>query len=354
MAFSLFSNQVRMSLDDKINLLSNISTMLAAGIPILEVIDALLEESKGPQKKVLTTLKADLKEGNRIYTTLLKFPHVFDTVTVNLIKASEAAGTLETTLKDIRTNLQREQEFADKVKSALMYPVLVMIVFVAVMVTILVVVIPRMATVFDRLNVELPLPTKILIFFSRGLLNYTWPVLFGCTLVVFIIIALYRSQRDHLFNVVFSLPFVSDLVIQIDLTRFSRSLFLLLNSGLPIVTALELAQDVVMKKQVYQTLDSAREMVVSGRHFAEGLRGRKSVMPTMMIKLIEVGERSGSLATSMEDISTYMDYQVTKKLKTFTALLEPAMLVVVGVAVGGMMLAVISPMYSLISNVTVR
>lgn len=343
-----------MSTDDKIGMLSNISTMLAAGIPILEVVDSLLEESKGGQKKVLTTLRADLVEGNRIYVTLLKFPHIFDTVTVNLVKASEAAGTLETTLKDIQANLQREQEFSDKVRSALMYPLFVMAVFVGVMITILLVVIPRMATVFGRLNVELPLPTRILIFVSNAMVTYSWQLALVTLAIVAVVLAVYRARREELLNLLYKLPLVSDLVVQIDLTRFARSLYLLLSSGVPIVTALELAQAVVMKKEVFRTLSEAREMVVAGRHFAEGLRGRKSVMPSMMTKLIEVGERSGSLATAMGDISTYLDYQVTKKLKTFTALLEPAMLVLVGIAVGGMMLAVISPMYSLISNVTVR
>lgn len=348
------TSNLRLSGNEKISLVANLATMLAAGIPILESVNSLLEESKGNQKKLLETLRDDLVAGNHVHTTFAKFSRVFDKVTVNLIKASEEAGTLETTLKDIKAGIQQEMEFNDKVRSAMTYPVFVLMVFVGVFFTILVVVVPKISTVFQRLKVELPLPTKIMIFISNALLEYYLYIGIGGILIATILFFLYRQQKQLLLNLLFKLPVISRLVRDIDVTRFARSLYLLLNSGLPIAASLELAQDVVIKKEVASLISSTREMVISGKDLSEGLRSKKGVMPAMMIKLIEVGEKSGTLADSMQDIATQMDYQVSKSLKNVTALLEPVMLVFVGLGVGGMMMAIIAPIYGLISQVGVR
>lgn len=343
---------VRLSANEKITLISNLSTMLAAGIPILEAVSSLLEESKGQSRFVLETLRDDLLAGNHVHASFVKFPHVFNRVTVNIIKASEETGTLEITLKDIKKNLQQEMEFMDKVKAAMTYPILVMAVFGGVLATILVVVMPKIAVVFTRLRVDLPLPTRILIGLSDLVTKSTPYFIIGGLALLVMLVVLYRTQRQVLFRIIFALPLVSDLIRQIDLTRFSRSLFLLLSSGLPIATALELAEDVVLRKDVGDLLKKAREMVVSGKPFSEGLRSsKKKLVPGMMIKLIEVGEKSGTLDKSLEDISENLDYNVTKSLKTVTALLEPLMLVGVGIGVGIMMLAIIAPIYGLISQV---
>lgn len=336
---------------DKVALVSNLGTMLAAGIPILDSVDSLLEESKGNYKKVLDVLREDLKAGNHVYASFEKFPYIFNKVTVNLIKASEEAGTLETTLKDIKTNIEEEMEFTDKVRSAMMYPTFILCVFLAVFMTILFVVVPKVSQVFARLNVPLPFATRAMLAMSNFMVQNVFFVIGGGVVLVVGGFLLYRQKPQLVQSVFFMLPVVSKLVKEIDLTRFTRSLALLLNAGLPIGSALELAQDVVVKKEVRDLVSKAREMVVSGKEFSEGLRMKKGVFPGMTIKLIEVGEKSGTLATSLQDIAKNLDYQVSKSLKAATALLEPIMLVGVGLGVGGMMMAIIAPIYGLISQV---
>jgi type IV pilus assembly protein PilC len=345
------NSNIRLSGKEKIELLSNLATMLGAGIPILEVIESLLEEAKGNSKIILTTIKEDLHAGNFIYTSLARFPKSFDRVTVNLIKASEEAGTLEVALRDVKTTNQKEMEFNDKVNSAMMYPAFVMLIFVGVMLMILVVVMPKISQVFTRLRVEMPIQTRIMIAMSDFLMKNTLTALAITGGIILLLYLLVKFQRERLFKVLFALPVVSSLVKQIDLTRFSRSLHLLLTSGLPIASALELAEEVVMRSDLRNLLKQAREQVMSGRKFAEGLANHRKLVPGMVVKLIEVGERSGTLDKSMKDISENLDYEVSKNLKTATALLEPLMLVGVGVAVGVMMMSIIGPIYGLISNV---
>ncbi len=346
---------IRLSASEKIALISNLSTMLTAGIPILDAVGNLIEDAKGNQKKVLDTLRDDLTQGHQVNYTLAKFPNVFDKVMVSVVKASETAGTLDITLKDLRENIREQTEFNDKVKSALLYPTFIISVFVLVLFVNLIFVIPKVATVFKSLRVPLPLPTQILIFISDIVVKNTIPFLLGVGVFVLLLIYLITQKRNWVLNILYSLPLVTDLVKLIDVTRFTRSLHLLLSSGLSIVASLELVEDVAVKAQTRGVIEKSKELILSGKTFSEGLRTGKGYFPMMMIKLVETGERTGSLDKSLQDISDYFDYEVTTKLKTLTALLEPIMLVVVGIIVGIMMIAIIAPIYGLISQVgTIR
>ncbi len=354
----LFGNNdlksLRITTSDKLGLISNLATMLSAGIPILEVVESLLEDAKGNQRKLLESLKMDLSQGNHVADALAKFPKIFDKITVNLIKASEEAGTLDVTLTDLKSSIKKEAEFSDKIKGALTYPVLIMFVFAGVLLMILIVVVPKISSVFLRLNAELPLPTKILIGLSQLITEYTVFALLGAVIIGVTLFFLYREKKREFLHLLFRLPLVSQLAQQIDLTRFSRSLYLLLNAGIPIASALELAQEVVLKKEVAQSIAHCKEVVLAGSQLSEGLKKAKGIFPNIMIKITEAGEKSGSLDKSMQDISEYLDYQVEKTLKTLTTLLEPIMLIFVGVLVGGMMLAIIAPIYGLIGQVASR
>ncbi|HVZ11597.1 MAG TPA: type II secretion system F family protein [Patescibacteria group bacterium] len=342
---------ITLSNSEKLGLISNFATMLAAGIAILEVVDSLLEDSKGNQKKILEILREDLSQGNHMSTSFEKFPKVFDKITVNLIKASEEAGTLDVTLKDLKETIKKDADFRDKIKGAVTYPAFVLVVFVGVLLMILIVVVPKISSVFIRLKVPLPLPTQILIFASNLLVQDTIYVVPGILLFIAICALLWKSQKSAVANIVIGFPVISELVKEIDLTRFTRSLFLLLNAGIPISNALELAQEVVVGSRVKAAITHSKEMVVSGKKLSEGLKEAKDVFPSIMVKITEAGEKSGSLDKSMQDASEFLDYQVSATLRTFTALLEPLMLVIVGVLVGGMMLAIIAPIYGLIGQV---
>ncbi len=348
------TQNISLSANDKIALISNLATMLTAGIPILESIDSLLDGAKGNQKKILETLKEDLISGKRVYMTLAKFPRVFDKVTVNIIKASEEAGALDATLKDLVVIVRKEIEFNDKIKSALVYPVFILIVFVAVLLMILVVVVPKISTVFSRLNVELPLPTQIMMFMSDLILKNTIPLAAGIFSIFLLFMYLYKRNRRAVLRVLFSLPYISKLATEIDLTRFSRSLYLLLTAGLPITNALELTKEVVTKKEIAKALESTKETVISGKKLSDGFKEYKHVFPSIMIKITEAGEKSGSLDNSMQEISDFLDYQVSNSIKLVTSLIEPVMLVFVGGMIGGMMLAIIAPIYNLIGQVGSR
>ena len=211
-------------------------------------------------------------------------------------------------------------------------------------------VVPKISDVFSRLNVDLPLPTRILIFASHTLITYPLFIIIGTGGILLCIFSLYKKISHFLCHFC-QPPVLSHLIEEIDLTRFSRSMYLLLSSGLPITAALDLTSNVVIKKQTSNLIRSSRDMILAGKTLSEGFRQTKAKMPIIMIKLIEAGEKTGSLDRSMQDISEYFDYQVSQTLKILMALLEPVMLVLIGGVMGTMMLAIITPIYGLISKV---
>lgn len=335
---------------DKLSFFSNLSTMVNAGLTTAESINSLLEDSTGSMKIVLGGIAADLNQGKQLHNSLAKYPKIFDSVTVAIIKAAEESGTIDVVLKDVKNTVKKDIEFTDKIKSALTYPVIILVVFTGVLVLLLTFVIPKIASVFLKLRVTLPLPTKILIFMSDLILHYTVPTFTVLGAVIIGLIILYKKQRQLVIDVLLSLPYVSSMARQIDLTRLCRSLYLLLNSAIPLYTALDFTQNVAVKGDVRKAIIRAREFVGGGKRLTDGLRGQKSI-PALMIKIIEVGERSGTLDKSMADLTEYFDYQVTTSLQYMVTLLEPVILVVVGVIVGGMMMAIIAPIYGLIGQV---
>ena len=345
-----FTN-VKIRNTDKLNLFVTLGIMLAAGIPILEVVDSLLEESSGPIKIFLETLREDISQGKTISSTMAKFPSSFDKVTVNVLRLAEESGTLETSIKEVQINLQKEIKFHDKVRAAALYPLIVIVVFLLVVLTILFFVIPRVASVFTALKITLPLPTKILLFLSNSLIYHTPIVLTILMVIVAGSVLVYVKKRNWLINKLTSFPLIRKIAREIDLTRLSRSLSLLLSTGMPITSGLELAQSVVVKDEIRQIVSELIVAVTSGRKMSEALRKSPKIIPKFMVKMTEAGERTGSLENSMRYISEYLEYQVEKTLATIATLLEPALLVVIGIVVGSIMLSIIGPIYSLIGQI---
>lgn len=342
---------VSLSSQERLNLISNLATLISSGIPILEAVDSLAIESKGNLAKVLKILKDDLNQGKTVADSFARSPKAFDLITVNLVKAAEEAGTLDTTLKDLTETIKKDMEFMDKVKGSLAYPALIVLVLFTVILINLLFVIPRVATVFIRLKIPLPLPTKILIATSTFLTHNTFAVIVGFIILVALIYLIFKTKKQAFLNILFLLPGISKLIIEIDLTRFTRGLSLLLRSGIPVTQALELCQDIVLKKQVKRVIGESLRLVNSGKTLSDGLSKSKTI-PAFMVRVTQAGEKSGTLEKSMQDLAEQFDSRVITRLKTLTTLIEPLLLIFVGLMVGAIMLAIIAPIYKLIGTIS--
>lgn len=347
----MIQKRLTISTGETLNLVSNLSTMLSAGIPILSAIYSLSEEARENTKKILIEMHNDLLRGKHLYESMAKFPFVFDTVTVNMIRASEESGTLDVVLKDLKEQIKKDIALNRKIRNALTYPFLVLIVFLGVLLLILTVVMPKISTVFTQLKVPLPLPTRILIFSSNVLIHQTVFVLVGFALLIAGSFLFYHFQKKRVLAVVYTLPGVSSIIRDVDLIRFTRSIHLLLNAGTSITSALELSQYVILQTKIAKAIGHARQTILTGKTLSHSFKQHRKIFPGTMIELTQAGEKTGTLDKSMQDISEYLDNKVTDNLSVLTALLEPVMLVVVAILVGSMMVAIIGPIYGLIGQI---
>lgn len=342
---------IRLSPKDKLTMMSNLATMLGSGIPILEAVDTLLEDNKGPTRRVLVLFKESLNDGRPLSHAMQKVPRVFDPVTVNLLQAAETAGTLEEALHDLALTIKKDMSFNDKIRSSLLYPGFIMVIFILVLTVILVFVVPRISKVFLGLRVELPLPTLAMIKLSDFVVNYYLYILLAVVAVIVLLVWLFRVKRRAILNLFLNLPLLKRLGRLIDLTRFTRSMSQLLKAGVPVAEALQLSAKVVTKREIAAFIERMYVSVSAGSPLSEGLKGSAHIIPPILLHVMQTAERSGTLEKSLQELADYCETQVTRTLKNITALIEPILIVVIGLLVGGMMLAIIAPIYSIIGQI---
>lgn len=336
---------------DRIAMFADLSTMMSAGIPLMQCLDTLLEDARGTQQKVVKFMRQELSNGMSLSSAMEQLPRAFEPITVNLIRAAEAGGTLEETLVDIVHNLKKENEFSAGLKTMMIYPAFVGVIFLGIVVLILTFVAPRIEKVFSTMRVTLPAATKIMFIASDAFMSY-WMFIVPGLVVAVILISIFVSYNKRLIiRGLLSLPGLSTLGNNIDLTRFSRSFALLLKAGVALDEALELSERVVQKNRVRHVVQRMREDIIAGNTLAQHLHESKHIIPTVMARSIETAETSGTLELTMQNLAEYFDEQVAQNLKVLSGMLEPVMILIVGVLVGGLMLTVMAPMYNLISQI---
>lgn len=345
---------MKLKAKEKLQIISNLATMLSSGIPILEALDTLLEDSKGNATQVLKTLRESVNAGKPMSDGMAKLPKVFDAVTINIIRAAETAGTLEDALHDLTKTIKKDMAFNDRIRTAMLYPGFIMAVFVGVLLLILLFVIPRISKVFEGLRVDLPLPTQILIHVSNFMLHYSLYMLAGLVVAIVVLIVLFKTQKKAIANFFLGLPLLKPIGRLVDLTRFTRSMGQLLKAGVPVAEALKLSANVVNKREISVLITNMYESVSDGRPISDGLKGADKILPPIMRHILQTAERTGTLEASMLELSEYCDTQVSRTLKNLTALIEPVLIVFIGLLVGGMMLAIIAPIYGIISQISKR
>jgi type IV pilus assembly protein PilC len=345
---------IRLSNKEKLALLSNIGTMLKAGIPILEAVDTLRIESRGGNQKLLSLFHKALNDGMPLSQAMAQAPEVFDPVSVNLIKTAEQAGNLEQALNHLAETTKKDIAFRDAIRTSMLYPAFVFVIFIGVLTVILTFVIPRISKVFSGLKTPLPAPTQFLIAASDFVLGYYLYIIAVAVLLVVIVVIFYKLKRRVIVNAVLNLPLFTILGREIDLARLSGSMAQLLKAGVPVAEALELSLGVVNKNEIREAIRHMSRAVDAGKPLTSGLSHSKKIIPSMTMRILETAERSGTLPEAMGDTAEYFENQVTKSLKTITALIEPVMIVVIGLLVGAMMLAIVGPIYNIITQIRAR
>ncbi|MBN2027763.1 MAG: type II secretion system F family protein [Actinobacteria bacterium] len=329
------------------------ATMINAGLPLVKCLNILSEQTESP---VLTEIVVDVQHevemGRSLSEALAKHPEVFKELYSSMVKAGEIGGVLDDVLLRIATTLESEDEIRRRIKSALTYPVAMFAISILLLIVMLVFVVPTFESMFNDIGAELPFLTKIIMQISHFLVSWM-----GALVIIAIIVGVVflrrwlktPNGRRKLDAFKLKLPVFGSLFHKMSLSRFSRTLGTLVASGVPILQALEITSKTVGNVLVAEAVDSVRSGVKEGDSIARPL-GQSPLFPPMVTQMLAIGEETGALDTMLNKVSDFYDSEVSATVESLTSLLEPLMIVFLGVVVGTIVIALYMPIFSLISQ----
>jgi type IV pilus assembly protein PilC len=325
------------------------STMIGAGIPVLECLNILQEQAEDPGfAKALGQIVEEVRGGSDLSQCLAKHPKCFERIYVNMIKAGEASGQLDTILARLADYLEGTEKLKREIKGAMTYPIISLVMILGITTFLLVFIIPKFQDIFAALRVDLPLPTKVVLGISKIMTTYFLQV--SVILVgVGLMFKWWKSTDSggYTFDrMCLKAPVFGELFQKVALSRFSKTFATLLRSGVPILGALEIVASTAGNRVVEEAVNNAREAIRQGENLAKPL-AESPVFPPMVVRMIAIGEKSGALEQLLEKISEFYDQQVEAMVESLTALIEPMLIGVMGVIVGGIVLSIFLPIFKI-------
>jgi type IV pilus assembly protein PilC len=330
------------------------SVMIDAGLPLVQCLDILgsQEEDKNFAGTILQT-RTDVESGASLADAMRKHPKTFDPLFTNMIAAGEAGGILDTILKRLATYIEKAVKLKGQVKSAMIYPVAVIVIAGGVVGVILWKVIPTFAQLFAGLGAELPLPTRIVIAMSNGLVTFFLPIAGLLVIAGWLFRNYYQTHngRRVVDGTMLKLPILGDILRKIAVARFCRTLATLISSGVPILDGLEITAKTSGNSVIEDAVMLTRKSIERGETISAPLK-ETAVFPAMVTQMIGVGEATGALDTMLAKIADFYEEEVDTAVAGLLTLLEPIMIAVLGVIVGGIVIAMYLPIFDLISKLT--
>ena len=330
------------------------ATMINAGLPMVQCLDILANQlEKERFKKVVGTVTSDVEGGSTLAEALGKHDKVFSNLYVNMVEAGEAGGILDQILLRLAVYLEKAEALTRKIKAALMYPTVVFFVAMGATIFMLMFIIPTFARMFTDFGGDLPLPTKIVMGVSDFLRAKWWLLIIVITGLVFAFKRFHATNAGKLRidKFLLKIPVLGQVIRKGAIARFTRTLGTLISSGVPILNGLDITARTAGNKVVEQAIDATRQSISQGNTIAEPLK-QSGVFPPMVTQMIGVGEQTGALDEMLEKIANFYDDEVDTAVDALTAVIEPAMIVVMGGVVGGMLVAMYLPMFRLINVVS--
>lgn len=350
------------SLEAKLNLLLNkpkgkdlavfsrqFAVMISANVPIVESLVILIEQTSNFKlKQVVAEVAFEVTAGSLLSDSLGKHPRIFDNFFINMVKSGEASGKLDEVLEYLADQTERSYDTASKVKGAMIYPVFVLIAMVVVGIVLMVKILPSLTGMLQESGMDLPVTTKIIIATSDFLVNYLWLVIVLVIGLVFLVRLYLKTDkgRRNWDSLTLRIPIFGKLVNYVVLTRFTRSLSTLLKGGVTITKSLEVVSGVVSNKVYEDILLRTLQSIKDGNPLST-VMNTESIVPKMVPQMISVGERTGKIDVVLDSITGFYTRESEKMLANLSSLMEPLIMVIMGIGVGIMVAAVIMPMYSM-------
>lgn len=328
------------------------ATMVDAGLPLLTCLSILIEQTYNPKlKAAVQDVYRKVQEGETLSRALGTHSQVFPVIMVSMVEAGELGGVLDDVLNRLAVHFEKEHKLNEKVKSALVYPAVVIAIAALSVTFILVFVFPTFMTLFNNLKVELPLPTRILLDISHFLRNY-WPIFFMAVAISTYGVVLLARQpriRPAVDQIVLYLPIFGMLLRKIAIARFSRTLGTLVRGGVPIISALDVVKKTTANLTMINALTSAQASIRDGLGLAAPL-GASSIFTPMVVQMVAIGEETGELDKMLEKIAEFYESDVDDIVSRLSSMLEPLLIGILGAVIGLIVIAVVLPLFDVITN----
>ncbi len=347
-AFRIFFE--RLSVQDKIDFARHLAIVIKAGLPLMEGLRIIKNQvTSKVLSEVLDELILDIEKGQSLADGLVSHRHIFGDFFINIIRVGETSGTLAQNLLYLSDELKKSKALKSKIKSAMVYPIVILVATIAITAFLTFVVFPKILPVFSGLNVELPTTTKILIGVLGFTRDYGWQLLAGIAAVLIGFKFLIKLPVVKYFfdRTVFFVPVLSSLVIYINMANFTRVLGLLLKSGIRIVEAVTITSNTFSNSVYQRALAQSTDQIKKGEQLAEYLGEHEKFFPLLLSGMIKIGENTGNLEDNLFYLAEYYSDEIDNKIHNLTTLLEPVLLLIMGLFVGFVAISIIMPIYSI-------
>ncbi len=326
-----------------------LATLLGAGFPLVSALNTLIPQAGSHTfKRILSRIKDAIEEGAGFAAALSQYPNVFSNIYINMVRSGESSGTLELVLERLADISERQQALSNRIRSAMAYPILMLFVGTIVLFVLLTYLVPSITSIFTDMGQQLPGPTRFLIATSEFIKTGWWVILlgFGMTFVGLHRLKKSDTGRRWYDRTALSLPGIGSLLTKLTVARFARTLATLLENGVPMLSALEIVKNVVGNKVVADAIGHAANEVEKGGGLARSLSA-SGIFPHIAIQMIQVGEQSGEMESLLGKMADIYENEVESTVMSLTALLEPAIILVMGVVVGFIVLAIVLPIFEM-------
>lgn len=339
-----------LSFEDKLMVTKHLATMIDAGITLTEAFSTFAEqERRSNNKKMFENILGLITSGQTLSASLKSYPEVFSDIYINMIQVGEESGTLAETLRYLDIQLEKEYELRKKVASALIYPGVIVSITILLTIGIVVFIIPKITKIFDALGGELPLPTRIMINTSTFLLQHPIKALILAILIFFGAAGILKVKilKPFWHSIVLRLPVIGKIFVNMNLARFSRNINSLLSAGVSITRSLNITGKMFTNHFYHSKVEEAGIKVEQGAKLFEALQGDEKLFPGMMLKMIQIGEKTGKLEKATGQLAELYEREVDNQTRNLSVLLEPILLVFMGAMVGSVALSIILPIYQI-------
>lgn len=344
----------RIKMHEKIMFARNLSGMLEAGLPLSRALSVMEKQTRNKKlKDVLSHLNTAVSQGKTFDQALADFPDIFATLFISMVKAGQESGNLAGALMEIASQMDKTYQVQKKIKSALIYPAIIMCLMVVIGILMLIFVVPRLTQTFAELHTELPLSTRIVIFVS-DFLKYHYVISFG--LILAVIIVLYSASRTKAGKRVFDysflrIPIIGTIIKESNSARTTRTLSTLLSSGVDLILATQITSEVLQNSFYKEVLIKAKDRIEKGEPMSAIFLENEYLYPVFVGEMVSVGEETGRLSNMLAGVAGYYENEVDQKTKDMSTIVEPFLMVFMGAAVGFFAVSMITPTYSVLNNI---